>query len=63
MLMSAASALLGLSRERIIDLLDDARCVTGHHCVNTSLSWTLFFSTCWCIRDVVHLDSRVRAAK
>jgi hypothetical protein len=32
-------------------------------CVNTSLSWTLFFSMCWCIRDAVHLDSRVHAAK
>ena len=31
-------------------------------CVNTSLSGTVFFSICWCIRDVVHLDSRVHAA-
>ena len=30
--------------------------------VNTSLSGTLFFSMCWCIRDVVHFDSRVHAA-
>jgi hypothetical protein len=30
--------------------------------VNTSLSGTLFFIMCWCIRDVVHLDSRVHAA-
>ena len=31
--------------------------------INTSLSWTLFFLMCWCIRDAVHLDSRVHAAK
>ena len=30
--------------------------------VNTSLSGKLFFSVRWCIRDVVHLDSRVHAA-
>ena len=30
--------------------------------VNTSLSRTLFFSMCWCIRDAVHFDSRVHAA-
>ena len=30
--------------------------------VNPSLSGKLFFSLCWCIRDVVHLDSRVHAA-
>ena len=30
--------------------------------INTSLSWTLFFSTCWCIRNGVHLDSRMHAA-
>jgi hypothetical protein len=26
------------------------------------LKRTLFFSMCWCIRDVVHFDSRVHAA-
>jgi hypothetical protein len=31
--------------------------------INTSLSGKLFFSMCWCIRDAVHLDSRVHAAK
>src|SRR5436305_12972622 len=41
--------------------------MVAHHArsrprVNTSLSRTLFFSTCWCIRDVVHFDSRVHAA-
>jgi len=30
--------------------------------INTSLSETLFFWMRWCIRDVVHLDSRVHAA-
>ena len=30
--------------------------------VNTSLSGKLFFLARWCIRDVVHLDSRVHAA-
>ena len=30
--------------------------------VNTSLSGTVFFSTCWCIRDAVHFDSRMHAA-
>jgi hypothetical protein len=31
--------------------------------INTSLSGKLFFLMCWCIRDAVHLDSRVHAAK
>jgi hypothetical protein len=34
-------------------------CARSHCCVNTSLSRTLFFLVRWCIRDVVHLDSRV----
>jgi len=34
-----------------------ARCV-----VNTSLSETLFFSLCWCIRDECALDPRLHAA-
>jgi hypothetical protein len=34
----------------------------SHQRVNTSLSRTLFFPTCWCIREVVHFDSRVHAA-
>jgi hypothetical protein len=38
------------------------RCAHAPPPVNTSLSGTLFFSVCWCIRDVVHLDSRVHAA-
>jgi hypothetical protein len=39
-----------------------ARRMRRHCRVNTSLSGTLFFSMCWCIRDVVHFDSRVHAA-
>ncbi len=31
-------------------------------CVNSSLSRTLFFSICWCIRNDVHFDSRMHAA-
>ena len=50
------------SRECIADLNCAARCVRCHRCVNTSLSGTLFFSVCWCIREVVHIDSRVHAA-
>jgi hypothetical protein len=38
------------------------RRVGSLRCVNTSLSQKMFFSVCWCIRDVVHLDSRVHAA-
>ena len=30
--------------------------------INTSLSGKLFLLMCWCIRDAVHLDSRVHAA-
>jgi hypothetical protein len=40
----------------------NARRASPHFSVNTSLSRKLFFSTCWCIRDVVHFDSRVHAA-
>jgi hypothetical protein len=39
-----------------------APCALSRPLVNTSLSGTLFFSMCWCIRDAVHLDSRVHAA-
>src|SRR6204780_5801407 len=43
---------LSINRPRALSLLR----------VNTSLSGTLFFSMCWCIRDAVHFDSRVHAA-
>jgi hypothetical protein len=39
-----------------------ACCVLAFRHVNTSLSGTVFFSMCWCIRDAVHFDSRVHAA-
>jgi len=61
--MSTAAALLASSRLRIIDLFDGVRCAYTHRCVNTSLSGTLFFLACWCIRKEVHFDSRVHAAK
>ncbi len=38
------------------------RCLFASSRVNTSLSGKLFFSLCWCIRDDVHLDSRMHAA-
>jgi len=40
----------------------EARLVLPTTCINTSLSWTLFFSICWCIRNEVHFDSRMHAA-
>jgi hypothetical protein len=61
--MSAAAAFLASSRECIVDLVGDARGAYDHRCVNTSLSGTLFFLIRWCIREVVHIDSRVHAAK
>jgi hypothetical protein len=48
--------------ERVIALSVNGPRVFAHRCVNPSLSWTLFFFVRWCIRDVVHLDSRVHAA-
>ena len=46
----------------LVVLTTDARCVLSDRRVNTSLSGTLFFSMCWCIRDAVHFDSRMHAA-
>jgi hypothetical protein len=40
----------------------EARRTLSVTCVNSSLSWTLFFSICWCIRNEVHFDSRMHAA-
>jgi hypothetical protein len=56
------SARLALSCALLARLRVEARCARSPLLVNTSLSGTLFFSVCWCIRDVVHLDSRVHAA-
>ena len=60
--MSGVAVLFALARERVVVSPTGARRALAHRCVNTSLSGTLFFSMCWCIRDVVHLDSRVHAA-
>ena len=49
-------------RECIMVLSMNARSKSALGHVNTSLSRTLFFSMCWCIRDAVHFDSRVHAA-
>jgi hypothetical protein len=49
-------------RIRAVVLSLRAWCARRHRVINTSLSGTLFFLMCWCIRDVVHLDSRVHAA-
>jgi hypothetical protein len=40
----------------------DAECARRHLAINTSLSGTLFFLMCWCMREEVHFDSRVHAA-
>jgi hypothetical protein len=41
---------------------DDAECARRQSGINTSLSGTLFFLMCWCMREEVHFDSRVHAA-
>jgi hypothetical protein len=60
--MSIVAALFASSCERVAALSRIAHCALPLRSVNTSLSWTLFFSMCWCIRDEVHFDSRVHAA-
>src|SRR5258708_30806709 len=55
-------AQLAALRECIVVLSMNARSKSSLGHVNTSLSRTLFFSMCWCIRDAVHFDSRVHAA-
>jgi hypothetical protein len=60
--MPIDTALFASSCERRRACASDPRCAIAVRSVNTSLSGTLFFSTCWCIRDVVHLDSRVHTA-
>jgi hypothetical protein len=50
------------SRGRVAVLSINVHRQLARRHVNTSLSWTLFFLMCWCIRDAVHLDSRVHAA-
>jgi hypothetical protein len=56
------SAIFASACKRLNTLSIEARAGHAPGCVNTSLSWTLFFSLRWCIRDEVHLDSRVHAA-
>jgi hypothetical protein len=60
--MSVVAALFASLRERVVALSRIAHCALPLRGVNTSLSGTLFFSMCWCIRDEVHFDSRVHAA-
>jgi hypothetical protein len=48
--------------DRLVASSDDARDALSRRRVNTSLSGTLFFWMRWCIRDEVHLDSRVHTA-
>ena len=54
-------ARIASSRARLAKLRVELRCALSPFPVNTSLSGKLFFSVCWCIRDVVHLDPRVHA--
>jgi hypothetical protein len=56
------TSLVASARMRMIVVMGDVRCAVEHRSVNTSLSRKLFFSVCWCIRDAVHLDSRMHAA-
>src|ERR1035437_8074710 len=56
------AALLASLRGCIVVLPVSVRCAFLYMRGNTSLSRTVFFSMRWCIRDVVHLDSRVHAA-
>ncbi|MGA2290443.1 hypothetical protein [Bradyrhizobium sp.] len=55
-------ALRAAIRQRIVVSPGSARYAPRLARVNTSLSGTVFFLTCWCIRDAVHFDSRVHAA-
>jgi hypothetical protein len=52
----------GTARERFLFASIVPHRVFAARCVNTSLSGKLFFSVCWCIRNGVHLDSRMHAA-
>jgi hypothetical protein len=61
--MPIIASLVASARMRTIVVMGGVRCAVEHRSVNTSLSRKLFFSVCWCIRDAVHLDSRVHAAK
>src|SRR3954451_22131293 len=60
--MQGFQALFALHRTSVVVLMMKPRRARCHCRVNTSLSETLFFSMCWCIRDAVHFDSRMHAA-
>jgi len=60
--MQAARAFFAFVCARIVASSFDALRVLSPCCVNTSLSWKLFFLICWCIRNDVHFDSRMHAA-
>ena len=59
---AAFRASLASSCERFVVPSTSACRASPRFSVNTSLSRKLFFSTCWCIRNGVHFDSRVHAA-
>jgi hypothetical protein len=50
-------------RKEFVALIANAHRAMWGRRVNTSLSGTLFFLGRWCIRDAVHFDSRMHAAK
>jgi hypothetical protein len=52
--MSMMRALSAIAPTRRAAHLHRARQAHARRVVNTSLSETLFFSSCWCIRDEVH---------
>jgi hypothetical protein len=60
--MSVVAALFASARALVVVPSNEVLRARSHCLVNTSLSGTLFFWMRWCIRDVVHLDSRVHAA-
>jgi hypothetical protein len=55
-------SLFAIASECLDALAKQSRDAHALLAVNTSLSETLFFLPCWCIRDEVHLDPRVHAA-
>jgi hypothetical protein len=60
--MSVVAALFASARALVAVPSNEVLRALSLCCVNTSLSGKLFFWMRWCIRDVVHLDSRVHAA-
>jgi hypothetical protein len=62
MMMRIASAFFASTCERVAMSSTSSHCALSLCSVNTSLSGKLFFWVRWCIRNVVHFDSRVHAA-